>query len=507
MFQKSSALIISTAILLVAILGIVTAYPEVLYFANTEPVDANPEIFGHALEEIALPECTAGNVLGIIEGGKWGCVPVGGVSEIPSCAQGQFLVEGASGLECQPNPVCAQGQVLKSQGSTGVWECADDFFGDPIILNAWASTTTSITLNWTIRGIALDPSEVSLLRIWRFDGPSCIGQVTSAYLGLPPSVPLMGSVTDTGLAQNTDYSYKAYVQAVGGSQTYESACVAVSTNDVPRCSASASPSTVVSGSSTTVTVTNAGFSSTPTVSVDCGNGTTDSTSPFTCSYISAQAGAKTITATATAGSQTATCTASVTVTNCGNGVVDAGEQCDGSNLNGKTCVDFATEGGTLTCRPTCTFNTTQCITCPDVSGYFLRAGDFQVSCSDAARCKISKVEARGGEYEFSNDPSCGTRTCSSTSNPNIGIDITTSGFTVTRGTTASAAGVVELAYGNGNCGTTDYSVGPCARFNCYASAIPQSGGIYSTVTIRAGKPAGSNDNCFGHNYKVWCVPK
>jgi len=48
---------------------------------------------------------------------------------------------------------------------------------------------------------------------------------------------------------------------------------------------------------------------------------------------------------------------------CGNGTIDAGEVCDGTNLNGRSC-DTATAGaqpvGTLACSPTCTFDTSRC---------------------------------------------------------------------------------------------------------------------------------------------------
>jgi hypothetical protein len=48
---------------------------------------------------------------------------------------------------------------------------------------------------------------------------------------------------------------------------------------------------------------------------------------------------------------------------CGNTTIEAGEVCDGPNLNGRTC-DTATAGalpvGTLACSPTCTFDTSRC---------------------------------------------------------------------------------------------------------------------------------------------------
>ena len=51
--------------------------------------------------------------------------------------------------------------------------------------------------------------------------------------------------------------------------------------------------------------------------------------------------------------------ASVTIA-CGNGVVDSGEDCDGNNLNGKSCSTEGFAGGTLSCTATCTFDTSSC---------------------------------------------------------------------------------------------------------------------------------------------------
>jgi len=48
---------------------------------------------------------------------------------------------------------------------------------------------------------------------------------------------------------------------------------------------------------------------------------------------------------------------------CGNGVVDLGEDCDGADLNGQTCVTQGMTGGTLACTATCTFDLSACIGC------------------------------------------------------------------------------------------------------------------------------------------------
>jgi hypothetical protein len=48
---------------------------------------------------------------------------------------------------------------------------------------------------------------------------------------------------------------------------------------------------------------------------------------------------------------------------CGNGSIDDGEQCDGGNLGGFTCVDLGYSGGTLGCDPvTCTYDASACMT-------------------------------------------------------------------------------------------------------------------------------------------------
>lgn len=45
---------------------------------------------------------------------------------------------------------------------------------------------------------------------------------------------------------------------------------------------------------------------------------------------------------------------------CGNALIDAGEQCDQSNLNGQTCASLGFVGGTLQCGASCQFDTSGC---------------------------------------------------------------------------------------------------------------------------------------------------
>jgi cysteine-rich repeat protein len=46
--------------------------------------------------------------------------------------------------------------------------------------------------------------------------------------------------------------------------------------------------------------------------------------------------------------------------NCGNNMIDAGENCDGNDLASYSCEDFCYEGGTLSCTSYCDFDLTQC---------------------------------------------------------------------------------------------------------------------------------------------------
>ena len=62
---------------------------------------------------------------------------------------------------------------------------------------------------------------------------------------------------------------------------------------------------------------------------------------------------------------------------CPNGQIDPGEQCDGSNLNGATCISLGYTGGSLSCASSCSFNTSQC-TVPSADGLAFQESSGQV---------------------------------------------------------------------------------------------------------------------------------
>lgn len=99
---------------------------------------------------------------------------------------------------------------------------------------------------------------------------------------------------------------------------------------------------------------------------DCGNGEIDegeqcdgvNLNEQTCVTKGFDGG--TLTCTATCQFDTSGCTDAPA--DCGNGVVDAGEQCDGANLNEQTCESQGFDGGTLSCNEDCQFDTSGCTT-------------------------------------------------------------------------------------------------------------------------------------------------
>jgi hypothetical protein len=52
------------------------------------------------------------------------------------------------------------------------------------------------------------------------------------------------------------------------------------------------------------------------------------------------------------------CTAPLT---CGDGDLDGAEQCDGNNLDGKTCQSLGFASGSLACNANCSLNTSACV--------------------------------------------------------------------------------------------------------------------------------------------------
>ena len=63
---------------------------------------------------------------------------------------------------------------------------------------------------------------------------------------------------------------------------------------------------------------------------------------------------------------------------CGNGVKEAGEDCDGADLGGTTCTDLSCGGGTLACDGSCNFDLGECTSCQQC--------DFDTVCETGEDC-------------------------------------------------------------------------------------------------------------------------
>jgi hypothetical protein len=88
---------------------------------------------------------------------------------------------------------------------------------------------------------------------------------------------------------------------------------------------------------------------------------------------------------------------------CGNGLREGAEECDGDDLGGAVCSGVGCSGGTLACLGDCTFDTSQCSGCP-VCGN--GSCDFGEDCADcpadcisdsASTCGNGVCEAADGE--------------------------------------------------------------------------------------------------------------
>lgn len=117
---------------------------------------------------------------------------------------------------------------------------------------------------------------------------------------------------------------------------------------------------------------------------------------------------------------------------CGNGILNAGEACDGSNLNGKTCstLGMGYTGGSLSCTASCTFNTVNC------------------TSSMTENCSNGLDDDRDGLIDWL-DPSCSTsysaeRHCSD------GIDNDSDGYTDCQDHDCAAADVCRFGTAGGD---------------------------------------------------------
>ncbi len=88
---------------------------------------------------------------------------------------------------------------------------------------------------------------------------------------------------------------------------------------------------------------------------------------------------------------------------CGDNTIDPGEECDGTNLNNKTCSDIGWLGGDLACNNNCHFDTTNCSNAPQVLEH--------------SQCNTSCVGGTQDGQNCQQDSDCPSGSCSVTQSP------------------------------------------------------------------------------------------
>ena len=100
---------------------------------------------------------------------------------------------------------------------------------------------------------------------------------------------------------------------------------------------------------------------TVTISQEGGVTTTTSSVPTTTSSVPTTTSTSIPTTTTTQPTTTTT----IAGPECGNDIIEEGEDCDGTDLDGQTCLSLGFDGGTLVCGDDCLFDTTGCFVCGD----------------------------------------------------------------------------------------------------------------------------------------------
>jgi hypothetical protein len=129
-----------------------------------------------------------------------------------------------------------------------------------------------------------------------------------------------------------------------------------------------------------------------------------------------------------------------TLASCGNGIVEDGEACDGSDLGGKTCSSIGYAGGQLGCNADCAFDATTCCSdaCPTAGTAECVSNSVRECVAEASGCLGWQVTDCSASNEVCND-SNGPAACTC-------IDRCT-----TAGDTRCESGGIETCQETGGC--------------------------------------------------------
>jgi len=207
-------------------------------------------------------------------------------------------------------------------------------YAPPCSINSFTADTSTVAYN----------SSTNLRFTLSGAFPWTISTLSGPGSASPSSGNSSGGVSSTGaLTDTTTYRLSC------GSATRD---VTVFVPPAPVCSPGSQSVDVGQAASLTASQGDGNYS----WSAPSGNPSSGSGSSFNVSY--STSGDKTV--TVNSAGRSASCTVNIPSLTCGNGQIDSGEQCDGSNLNGQTCTSLGFAGGTLSCYSNCTFNTSSC---------------------------------------------------------------------------------------------------------------------------------------------------
>ena len=88
---------------------------------------------------------------------------------------------------------------------------------------------------------------------------------------------------------------------------------------------------------------------------------------------------------------------------CGDGGADGDEECDQDDLNGNTCESEGFDGGVLSCNEDCTLRTTECTTDPEECGNGVLEGDEECDGEDLNDATCESEGFAGGELGCNED--------------------------------------------------------------------------------------------------------
>ncbi len=108
---------------------------------------------------------------------------------------------------------------------------------------------------------------------------------------------------------------------------------------------------------------------------------------------------------------------------CGNGVLNQGEKCDGTNLGNSSCEDLGFAGGTLACDDTCHFDTSQCEQGGASCGNNIKEDGEDCDGSDLGTTTCEALGFDGGTLACDNACHFDTSQCEQQGGPECGNNV------------------------------------------------------------------------------------